>query len=297
MSRVLQLLQSQVTELLNFLLSNLLLSKLASLGIGGVGAYKEGKWRGNNSADEEETFLEVTHGLTELIEEYTIKYKSGVEHRYHSRDNFTSLNPREIRFLTYGRCFQLKTGNREEHLFFVDITSKMALYVFINLPDQFTHEDARSKVQINVGENLFIETTYDILRINNDPTCHKYGDLHNYDTCKIKEVGKILEESLGCSVPFHEKRTGGVCEEDMARRASQMFKDLIGTQLKDCPEPCVKMMTYFGFPFITRYDKPTGFVRLYFKNIVKVTEDFVSYDLLRSIFIIHRNAINVCCLV
>ena len=30
----------------------------------------------------------------------------------------------------------------------------------------------------------------------------------------------------------------------------------------------------------------TGFVRLYFKNIIKVTQDFVSYDLLRLVTII-----------
>ena len=162
----------------------------------------------------------------------------------------------------------------------------MSLYVFINLPDQFYHEDARSKVQMNPGESLFIEVTYDLLRINNDPACRKYEDQDLYDSCKMDQVGNILEETLGCSVPFQENRSCDVCKEDHARRGSQMFKDLIGTQLDACPEPCVKMMTYFGFPFITSNDNPTGFARLYFKNIVKVTEDFVSYDLLRSMFII-----------
>ena len=47
-----------------------------------------------------------------------------------------------------------------------------------------------------------------------------------------------------------------------------------------CPEPCHKMQTIFGFPFYTNIDGKT-FARLYFKNTVRVTEDFVSYDLLR----------------
>ena len=42
------------------------------------------------------------------------------------------------------------------------------------------------------------------------------------------------------------------------------------------------MQTMFGFPFIGKAKK--GFARLYFKNIVKVTEDFVSYDFLRYVY-------------
>ena len=41
------------------------------------------------------------------------------------------------------------------------------------------------------------------------------------------------------------------------------------------------MMTYFGFPFVQKNYRTTGFARLYLKSIIKVTEDFVSYDLLR----------------
>ena len=48
-----------------------------------------------------------------------------------------------------------------------------------------------------------------------------------------------------------------------------------------CPEPCVKLLTYFGYPHIQKNINSTGIVNLYFKDIVKVTEDFISYDLLR----------------
>ena len=53
-------------------------------------------------------------------------------------------------------------------------------------------------------------------------------------------------------------------------------------QVDECPEPCVKMITYFGYPFLNEEaENTTGKVNLYFKNIVKITEDFVTYDLLR----------------
>ena len=51
--------------------------------------------------------------------------------------------------------------------------------------------------------------------------------------------------------------------------------------LPKCASPCVNMQTTFGFPFFSNNNQSTGFVKLYFKNIVKITEDFVSYDLLR----------------
>ena len=42
------------------------------------------------------------------------------------------------------------------------------------------------------------------------------------------------------------------------------------------------IVTYYGFPVVSEYgNKFLGYTRLYFKSVVKVTEDFISYDLLR----------------
>ena len=254
-------------------------SKLASVGIRDAGDYRGGNWRGNSS-NEENIFLEVTHSLVDLLETYKIHYKTGTELQFRAVDQFRNLHPRQIRFMTYGRCFQVRMGSRQDNVFFVDLVSKMPLYVFLNLPDQFYHEDARSKIQVNPGESLFLDVTYEILKINNDPFCARY-DGGSYDKCKADQVGQLLDKTLGCSVPFIENSTSVICQDEAAGHASRIFKDRIGTQAEACPEPCTKIITFFGFPFISKNDKSTGFCRLYFKNIVKVTEDFVSYDLLR----------------
>jgi hypothetical protein len=54
-------------------------------------------------------------------------------------------------------------------------------------------------------------------------------------------------------------------------------------QEEACPEPCNKLMTYFGFPFISQLSggDDFGYAKLYFKRVIKVTEDFLSYSLLR----------------
>ena len=172
-------------------------------------------------------------------------------------------------------------GSSQENVFFVDLVSKMPLYVFLNLPGQFYHEDARSKIQVNNGESLFLDVTYEVLKINNDPSCSHYDDHASYDRCKLEQVGDFLDQTLGCRVPFIENTSSLMCQNETAEFASKIFKDRIGTQVEACPEPCAKIITFFGFPFISKNGKNTGFCRLYFKNIVKVTEDFVSYDLLR----------------
>ena len=220
--------------------------------------------------------------LEDLLESYIIHFKTGTELQYYSRDQFKNLNTHQIRFMTYGRCFQVRMGSSQDNVFFVDIVSKMPLYVFLNLPGQFYHEDARSKIQVNTGESLFLDVTYEVLKINNDPSCSHY-DRDSYDRCKLDQVGHFLDKNLGCTVPFMENTTSAMCRNETAGLASQIFKDRIGTQVEACPEPCAKIITFFGFPFISKNGKATGFCRLYFKNIVKVTEDFISYDLLRWI--------------
>ena len=50
----------------------------------------------------------------------------------------------------------------------------------------------------------------------------------------------------------------------------------------DDHRPCNNMVTILGMPKYYRPDSgPAGTARLYVNNIVKVTEDFISYDLLR----------------
>ena len=64
-------------------------------------------------------------------------------------------------------------------------------------------------------------------------------------------------------------------------QAISAFDD-VGT-LGKCMDPCVKTVTYFGFPFLSDDDIDYAYAKLYFKNIVKVTEDYLSYTFLSMI--------------
>ena len=72
-------------------------------------------------------------------------------------------------------------------------------------------------------------------------------------------------------------------------QAVAAFDNIAGIGEK-CIDPCVKTVTYFGFPFLTEDDEiDYAFAKLYFKNIVKVTEDFLAYSFLRFEVLGHKN--------
>ena len=72
-----------------------------------------------------------------------------------------------------------------------------------------------------------------------------------------------------------------------------MYFNHMYNTLPECPVPCVNMITSFGYPnpnidkltsensLVNEFWKNRGEVRIYFNKLVKVTEDFVSYDFLR----------------
>ena len=51
--------------------------------------------------------------------------------------------------------------------------------------------------------------------------------------------------------------------------------------LQVCPQPCDKMLVYFGFPFFASTEKPQGYVKIYLKRMVKEIEDHQDYTMLR----------------
>ena len=73
------------------------------------------------------------------------------------------------------------------------------------------------------------------------------------------------------------------CSGSKARKASELYKQYYKISDDACPQPCHNVIFYIGYPVIHKRIIKThlGLSRIYFKKIVKVSEDFVSYDLLR----------------
>ena len=73
------------------------------------------------------------------------------------------------------------------------------------------------------------------------------------------------------------------CSGSKAQKASELYKQYYKISDDACPQPCHNVIFYIGYPVIHKRMNKTdlGLSRIYFKKIVKVSEDFVSYDLLR----------------
>ena len=133
---------------------------------------------------------------------------------------------------------------------------------------------------------LTILVNYEIFKTDFDDMakCNKYSYstfAGSYDEIKMKETEKLLIKRLNCTTPFSlNLGSEPICRGSNARLASKILDSAIKTVFT----PCTTMTTSFGYPFSSKsHGNSTGFARLYLKNIVKLTQDIISYDLLRFI--------------
>ena len=259
---------------------------LEQIGIKKTWDYRLGDWFGNSTYSGYQVFRYVTHNISDLLKRSLFQYKSGKK-IVCEKDFKKCLKVREIGHRTYGRCFETEVNIEEQDtIFFVDIQIKRPIYIFFNLPNLFFNEDSRSKFQVDVGQDLFLDATYEILQNNFKEHCLKYPKTFNgsYDHCKIKEIERRIVSEFGCTTPFINKPTltDKLCTGKKALNASQSFMNYANMLMPSCPDPCINMLTTFGIPLtsLNGNDK-VGRVRLYFKNIIKFTADFVSYNSLR----------------
>ena len=131
---------------------------------------------------------------------------------------------------------------------------------------------------------MFLKVNYEILKTNHGgSSCKKYsshfsGSLNDF---KIKEQRRRIDTKLNCTVPFHldsDEKTLQICEGEKAKKASK----ILTKSLKNVLTPCKSMAVQFGIPIGERNEnRDYGSVTIYLTNVVKVTQDLVSYDLLR----------------
>ena len=257
---------------------------LNKIGLREADDYRTGHWYGNSSKDGNDIFLDVTHNITDLVQRFYVHFKSGS--RKECVGDLSCLKAKDLGHRTFGRCFEIEFGNGIDTVSYIDVEIKKTIFVYFSPPHVFYDSDSKSKFQVNVDENLFLDSTYEVLQNNFEDKCKTYSENYelSHDACKMELAYQKIITKYNCSVPFIQKRNRAVniCKnQTIANNASDIFGDHTFVVLPECPVPCVNMITIFGFPFISKRHDNLGRFRLYFKNIVKVTEDFISYDMLR----------------
>ena len=134
---------------------------------------------------------------------------------------------------------------------------------------------------------MFWKVNYEILKTNHGgSSCKKYSSHFSgsLDDIKIKEQRRIIDSELNCSVPFHlysnysNENILPFCRGEAAKEASK----ILTMSLKNVLTPCTSLAVQFGIPDGHRTENSdSGSVTIYLTNVVKVTQDLVSYDLFR----------------
>ena len=107
-------------------------------------------------------------------------------------------------------------------------------------------------------------------------------DKDAYDNCKLDRTRRMLTHDFNCSLPWADIANVSYCKGDTIVKARYLYEtSMIYLKDEECPVPCINLYASFGFPFISKTGNDVGRLRMYFKSIVKVTEDYVSYDFLR----------------
>ena len=203
-------------------------------------------------------------------------YESG---RYIKCNCTSCFNSRDIGHLFYGRCFEIEIENEMESVSYITVDIKKPVLMYINLPHVFYNGVPRSKFQANIAESLQLEATYEILQTHFNDDCKTYSRTYDqsFDACKLE----VFDTNINCSLPFmfNSNRREVICQNvPLAYRSYWKHHWNI---LPECPISCVNMITSFGVPVIEKREDEKGTVFILFTNLVKVTEDFISYDLLR----------------
>ena len=264
---------------------------MSSFGIGSIEDYKDGNWYGNSSMDGAAIFNSVTYSFSDLIESVDFHYQNGKKVRISSASLELALQPRTIKVGKYGRCYEITLFNEKISLFFFRFEIKKDLEIFFNIPNQF-FTNSRTRIISKASERIYLPVIYEILMSNHDPNCREYSNSFSgsYDQCKESYINEKLKRKLNCTVPYAlESEAVPLCQGSMAVEASKIYKEYFLEDSEECPSPCQTMLTNFGWP---KYSNGSGRAQFYFNSIVKVTEDFISYDLLRWVLSMHKVHLN-----
>ena len=197
--------------------------KLGKIGIGSFNAYKKGTWRGNSSDDAKTIFKTVTQDFDALIHYISFRFSSGLIKKYVG-NNTDTLNVFEIYSVSFGRCYEIALSQFSNGIHIVEIVTNFDAYVYVNLPGQFNNDGSKSRVVITKNKMLFIEVTYEVLKMTSEETCKKYNSTQTYDCCTYQALAKVMGKHLQCTVPYHRSNMTICAGENNAKEVSQVLQ-------------------------------------------------------------------------
>ena len=206
--------------------------RLNQIGIRNVKDYKKGQWFGNSTLDGHSIFRFVTYDLSDLLQRFSVRFKSGNWTEYTDKDAFKSMNVTERGHKSSGRCFEIKYAESFDNVFKVQIILKKSVRIYLSMMNFFYNENSKSRFKANVGENLGLcsitykleshlilinfftglEITYEILKSNFDKRCKFYDYNITYDDCKASYYEQKVLDKFNCTVPYKLNSEYKICK-------------------------------------------------------------------------------------
>ena len=125
--------------------------------------------------DEREIFEKVTFSFNDIVENITIRFPMKRNNTKGERRKRTvkpeNIPTREIRYLNMGKCFEINLDQFDEPLGYIEFYLKMSGYIYVNSEGQFHNRDSFSKVEVKLGNCLWIELTYEVINQTMEGTC------------------------------------------------------------------------------------------------------------------------------
>ena len=125
--------------------------------------------------DERKIFEKVTFSLNDIVENITIRFPMKRNNTKGERRKRTvkpeNIPTREIRYLNMGKCFEINLDQFDEPIGYIEFYLKMSGYIYVNSVGQFHNRDSFSKVEVKLGNCLWIELTYEVINQTMEGTC------------------------------------------------------------------------------------------------------------------------------
>ena len=125
--------------------------------------------------DERKIFEKVTFSLNDIVENITIRFPMKRNNTKGERRKRTvkpeNIPTREIRYLNMGKCFEINLDQFDEPIGYIEFYLKMSGYIYVNSEGQFHNRDSFSKVEVKLGNCLWIELTYEVINQTMEATC------------------------------------------------------------------------------------------------------------------------------
>ena len=124
------------------------------IGIKKIKDYRNGEWFGNSSLDGKTIYKSVTYDLSDLLQRFSVRFKSGSWSTYNGSSEVESMNVTERGQKSSGRCFEIQYAENFDNVFKVHIVLKKSVSIYLNMMNYFYNENSKSRFRVKVGENL-----------------------------------------------------------------------------------------------------------------------------------------------